>query len=100
MMHCLMVRMNNKMTISLYNGNCLDILEDKIKECSNPIIVTDPPFNIGFKYDKYKDKMTEEEHFKMLKDICGLCPSVVIHYPEQLYRLAIELGKPPVKVVS
>ena len=92
--------MSNKMTISLYNENCLDVLEDKVKECSNPIIVTDPPFNIGFKYDKYKDKMTEEEYFKMLKDICGLCPSVVIHYPEQLYRLAIELGKPPVKVVS
>ena len=88
------------MTIKLYCDNCQDILEDIIKECPNPIIVSDPPFNIGYKYDKYCDKMSDEDYFNMLTNIFSLCPSVVIHYPEQLYKLSLYMNKTPERVVS
>jgi len=65
-----------------------------------PIIVTDPPFNIGFKYDEYSDKMPEAEYYKMLADLTSLAPSVIIHRPEALHRLSIEKREAPTRVVS
>lgn len=64
------------------------------------IIVTDPPFNIGYHYSKYKDRMPEGEYYDMLAAIVDSAPSVIIHYPEALYKLAVRIGKAPEKVVS
>lgn len=66
----------------------------------NSIIVIDPPFNIGYHYSTYKDRKKENEYFKELADLIRNRPAVVIHYPESLYRLSIELGYAPTKVVS
>jgi DNA modification methylase len=41
-------------------GDCLDILPT-IKE--NFIIVTDPPFNIGYHYKNYTDNMDEDDYY-------------------------------------
>lgn len=71
-----------------------------LKENPNSIIVTDPPFNVGYKYKTYKDKMPEKEYYAMLKYILNENPCVVIHYPEQICRLSIELGKAPNRIVS
>ena len=49
----------------LYNGDCVEVLE-KIDK-TNAIIVTDPPFNVGYKYATYKDKM------KQTNIMIGLC---------------------------
>lgn len=84
----------------LFKGDCRDILGGIVRECSNPIIVTDPPFNVGYGYATYKDRMDEGEYFSMLADIFGQCPSVVVHYPEPLYKLAMRLGEAPERVVS
>lgn len=64
------------------------------------MIVTDPPFNIGYKYRTYKDRMPESEYYEMLKKLIGDTPAVVIHYPEALHRLSIELGKAPKRVIE
>ena len=37
---------------------------------------------------------------KCLNCFFGTCPSVVIHYPESLYKLAFQIGKFPEKVIS
>lgn len=71
-----------------------------LKDNPNSIIVTDPPFNVGYKYKTYKDKMPEKEYYAMLKYILSEKPCVVIHYPEQICRLSIELGKAPNRIVS
>lgn len=86
--------------VQLFNANCMDILPEIIANVQNPIIVTDPPFNIGYKYRSYADNLTDKDYYAMLKNVCSFCPSVVIHYPEALYRLAIEMGQVPTKVVS
>lgn len=38
---------------------------------NNAIIVTDPPFNIGYKYRTYKDRMKEDEYLQFLSEILG-----------------------------
>lgn len=64
------------------------------------IIVTDPPFNIGYHYRGYKDNMPEDEYYSWLAEILGGVPAVVIHYPEALYKLSFKMGEFPSRVVS
>lgn len=96
--------MNFKSTYELIHGDCLKILPDirheLFKKQQKYIIVTDPPFNVGYKYNTYKDRMSEEDYREMLYEIfCwDSAPSVVVHYPEQLYQLAVD--RPPARVVS
>lgn len=98
--------MNFKSTYELIHGDCTKILPDirheLFKKQQKYIIVTDPPFNVGYKYNTYKDRMSEEDYREMLYEIfCwDSAPSVVIHYPEQLYQLAVDMGRPPARVVS
>jgi DNA modification methylase len=82
--------------INIHNKNSIDIID----ELNYDIIVTDPPFNIGYKYNTYKDRLKEDEYYDMLKSILRNTPCVVIHYAEQLHKLSIKLGKAPEKVVS
>ena len=83
--------------IEIYKGDCLNII-NKIHQ--DFIIVTDPPFNIGYKDNSYKDKMNEEQYYDMLYNLLINRKSVVVHYPEQLHKLSIKLGYAPNKVVS
>lgn len=58
------------------------------------IIVTDPPYNIGFGYDTWGDNLSEENYIEML---CAfqMFRSVVIHYPEETMRYVLPaLGIP------
>ena len=84
--------------IKLYNDSCDNILPTL--DLTNAIIVSDPPFNIGYHYDNYDDNMSEDEYYKWIGNIFSLCPSVVVHYPESLYKLAFQMGKFPERVVS
>lgn len=96
-----------KNMIKLFNCNCLDFLQsqdcEELLKGRKTIIVTDPPFNIGYHYKTYKDNLKEEEYIEFLETIftCrnykGL---VVIHYPESLYKIAFQIGMFPEKVVS
>lgn len=79
----------------IINANCLDYMKSQafqnIVKTKKVVIITDPPFNIGYHYNSYKDKMKESEYFGMLKQVFTMydLPFVCIHYPEDLYRLAI-----------
>ena len=84
--------------IKLYNDSCDNILPTL--DLSNAIIVSDPVFNIGYHYDNYDDNMAEDEYYKWIGNIFSLCPSVVVHYPESLYKLAFQMGKFPERIVS
>lgn len=88
------------MTSQIYHGDCRDYLPQIVREASRPIIVTDPPFNVGYHYDEYADRMGEGEYYEMLADVFRLCPFVVIHYPEAIYRISFQVGKFPQRVVS
>lgn len=81
-------------------GDCTSLLPSIIQEIDNPIIVTDPPFNIGYHYNEYSDKMPEDDYYEWLGNILSCCPSVVIHYPENLYKIAFQIGQFPERVIS
>lgn len=90
----------------LFNEDCLALMksqtfEDLIKG-KNVIIVTDPPFNVGYHYKTYKDNLDEEAYYDFLEEVFTMrdMPFVVVHYAECLYKLAFQVGMFPEKVVS
>src|SRR5574344_6781 len=88
--------------IKIYNGDCQIILPEILTNLdrNKVVFVSDPPFNIGYHYDTYKDKMNEEEYFEILESIFGEDKCVIIHYPEQLYKFSFQIGKFPNKIIS
>lgn len=94
------------MNIKAFNEDCVDLIGSQtfknLTQGKKVCIVTDPPFNVGYHYNSYKDDMKEEDYFEWLAEILtshGL-PFVVIHYPEALYKLAFQVGLFPERVVS
>lgn len=93
------------MKIDLYQDDCLNILQSiysRLQQENKPyVVVSDPPFNIGYHYNKYHDKMDDGTYRQMLQQVFSPShPSVCIHYPEELYQLAIDIDTPPTRVVS
>jgi site-specific DNA-methyltransferase (adenine-specific) len=84
------------MSVNLKQSDCLNLINKFKFDC----IVTDPPFNIGYKYKSYKDKIKEEDYYLMLKQIISNNPAVIIHYPEQMHKLTLTLGRCPERIVS
>lgn len=83
--------------IKLIQGDCL---EEMSNISGKLIIVSDPPFNIGYKYKSYKDNKKEDEYYEWLYEIFGNNPQVLIHYPESLYKYSFQSGMFPDKVIS
>lgn len=81
----------------------IKLINDNYKNVEIPkdaVIVIDPPFNIGYHYKSYKDRLKEDEYFNELADLIKGRKAVVIHYPESLHKLSIKLGYAPERVVS
>jgi adenine-specific DNA-methyltransferase len=55
--------------VTLYNGDCRDLLQD-IPAGSAQLIVTSPPYNIGKAYEK---KKTLEDYLTEQDEVIGLC---------------------------
>ena len=85
-------------------GDCKILMGGGIAEIKDngllPVIVTDPPFNIGYKYKTYNDRLPEKEYLDMLADITADTPSVIILYPEILHKLSVVKRQAPNRVVS
>lgn len=62
-------------------------------------VVSDPPFNIGFKYRTYRDRLPAPE-YRALLAVTLRAPSVVIHYPEAMFEVARAIGQDPSRVVA
>lgn len=50
----------------VYFGDCIKIMHS-FPEKSVDLVFADPPFNIGLKYDKYKDNLTYDEYYDWSK---------------------------------
>jgi DNA modification methylase len=53
-------------------GDCIEVLS-KIAEPFADLIFADPPFNIGYKYDKYYDKVKSKNYIAWTKDWVSAC---------------------------
>ncbi|MBA7628868.1 DNA adenine methyltransferase YhdJ [subsurface metagenome] len=56
-------------------GDCIEVL----KSCKPfaDLIFADPPFNIGYKYDKYNDRQKRENYIAWTKDWMTVCKKVL-----------------------
>jgi site-specific DNA-methyltransferase (adenine-specific) len=83
-------------------GDCIDIL-GKITEPFADLIFADPPFNIGYKYDKYNDDVAHEKYVAWTKEWMAACKKVLKpsgsfyiaigdDYAADVKRIADEIG--------
>lgn len=76
-------------TLKLYNTDFRKIIDD----LDGDLILTDPPYNINYKYPDYNDNMSDEEYIDMFTNFQGR-PTVIIHYPESIVNYVCEgIGK-------
>jgi DNA modification methylase len=54
-------------------------------EIPKGLVITDPPYNQGYKYNDYEDRLSEEEYIELLSKIPTPC--VIIHYPEETINI-------------
>jgi DNA modification methylase len=80
--------------ITLYCGDCRDVLP-----LISGVVVTDPPYNVGYHYLSYDDNLSAAEYAELIRMACRP-PSVVIHYPEDICAISMALGLAPQKVVA
>ena len=57
-------------------GDCIELL-GRIKEPFVDLVFADPPFNIGYNYDKYQDKVKSGKYIGWTKDWMGACVNVL-----------------------
>jgi len=56
----------------VYLGDCIDIM-NQLPKSSIDLIFADPPFNIGLKYDTYKDDLSYQEYYSWSKKWISKC---------------------------
>jgi len=65
----------------------------------NGLTITDPPYNQGYGYKSYKDRLKIKEYIELLSEIPKPC--VIIHYPEETINiLPLAMGVPCEQVVT
>ena len=74
------------MKIQLLQGD----FREKINEIDYLVdmVITDPPYNIGFKYNEYKDNLSDEDYIDMLSELQNM-PLAIIHYPEETMKYIV-----------
>ena len=79
---------------TIYNDDFRNLIEEfKDKKI---IIVTDPPYNIGYNYDVYSDNLSNTDYIGMLSKLLEITDKIVIiHYPEETMKSIVPaLGVP------
>lgn len=80
--------------VTIYHGDCRDIVPEL-----RGLMVTDPPYNVGYHYDEHRDALSERDYWTLLGDVLRM-PLVFIHYPEALFPLAKHFRRVPDEVVA
>ncbi|MHC4498379.1 MAG: DNA-methyltransferase [Planctomycetota bacterium] len=57
-------------------GDCIEVLS-KVKRPFADLIFADPPFNIGYEYDKYHDKRNRENYIAWTRGWMAVCKKVL-----------------------
>jgi len=81
--------------ITIYHGDCTEL----VATLPRGLMVTDPPYNIGYHYHAYHDRRAAGDYWTWLQAVLRP-PVIVIHYPEQMFPLSRALGCDPQKVVA
>lgn len=82
-------------TITIYNSN----MEDIIDKLNFNIIITDPPYNIKYKYNDYNDNLSDEKYIELFTYFQGY-KTVIIHYMEYICNYICKGIGPVSKIIS
>ena len=82
----------------IIEADCYEVIDNYIDK--NTVIVTDPPFNIGYHYSGFKDKIENAEYLNLIGGVLSKAPSVLIHYPENVVKISMQIGKAPERIIS
>ena len=65
----------------------MKVINKDFRLCDIPkgITITDPPYNQGYAYNNYKDKLSKKDYIELLSKLPTHC--VIIHYPEETINL-------------
>jgi site-specific DNA-methyltransferase (adenine-specific) len=66
----------DKLLNKIVSGDCIEILNEA-KEPFADLIFADPPFNIGYKYDKYDDKQKKQDYIDWTRQWMTACCNVL-----------------------
>jgi hypothetical protein len=87
--------------VTLYHGKVEELLFKSVNpDQEGTVMMSDPPYNVGYHYDDCEDSMEEDAYFRFIASIFYTTPSVLIHYPEAMYRIAKAMDKIPERVVA
>jgi len=48
---------------TIFNGDCLEVMRDRVPDAGIDLIFADPPYNIGKSFGKFKDKWPSDEDY-------------------------------------
>jgi len=68
-------------------------------DINNTLIITDPPYNVGWSYDTYKDNLSDEDYAELFTHFKGF-KLVVIHYIEDIIKYVVPTMGVPTKVIQ
>jgi site-specific DNA-methyltransferase (adenine-specific) len=86
--------------IKIIHGDSVEVLKELNLDYNKCIFVSDPPFNIGYHYNSYNDKMKKDKYLNWLFNIFGDNKQVIIHYPEFFFEYSFKINVIPTKIVS
>ena len=82
----------------IVNGDCTLLIDKYINK--NTIIVTDPPFNIGYHYKGYNDNKDDIEYLSIISNILKKAPTVLVHYTEDIVKISVYTDIVPNRIIS
>ncbi len=81
----------------IYNKDFREVIKDL--DLNNTLIIIDPPYNVGWNYDTYKDNLSKEDYSSLFAYFQGY-KLVVIHYIEDIIEHVVPYMGVPTKVIQ
>lgn len=81
----------------IYQGDATEIFPEISDE--RFVVITDPPYNIGIKYDNYNDKLSDTE-YRNLFTVFKNHRAAIIQYPEETIEHIVPVLGVPKKILA
>lgn len=86
-----------KENVTVYKSDFRAVVETLPREV---LVITDPPYNIGFEYDVYKDLMPDEDYIDMLCELQRFQRVVITSFPVETMKYVVHALGTPSEVVA
>jgi len=86
-------------SVTIYNADWREVSHWVFQSHESAVVVSDPPYNIGYHYESYNDNMREDQYLDLLASMYSK-RMVMVNYPETTISLALWLREAPMKIVS